>query len=307
MMKRLALLALLAPGTAVALKPAEPIAIVLAGARASLTPDGPLLSGKAKSDSQVTVIDTSHERYRFDEQGNGYRLALYVDPKHLATMAFRGTELTPTLTEDPPSDRSPGMKLDGGQRVASVRDGKNGFSKVRIEWKWQTGSFRVEGYVKSDRLTKTIGEMSEVRGEFKPDTSAPGNFKLAATPGGKPFATSKNKFRVDVQSISTQRKHTLVRTPHGTVGWIATKLLAPGPPVEMVGELGKVGHGSGTGRAPRRGTLSLGTALFDQIDGVEIGEVTGQFDYPAVQTKAGWTRHDLPTTFGVAKVWAKGG
>jgi hypothetical protein len=304
-MKRLALLTLFVSGTALALRPAEPKALLVVGARVSLTPDGPLLAGKATADRVIDVVDSSQKRYRFDEQGPGYRLGLYVDTKHLATLTFGGAELVPAMTDEPLSASSPGMKLDAGTRVASVKAAKNGFSKVRVEWTWKGGSFRVDGYIQSDKLTKTLNRFETSSVQLVADVTAPGTFKLTATPGGKAFVTRKGKERVELQTLDTEGTYTLVRTGQGAVGWIAAKQLQPITEPRGLGDIGTIGHGSGTGSAPHAGTLPIGTRLYDKIDGVDVGEVTGQFDFTAQQTKDGWKRFDLKTSFGTAKVWAK--
>ncbi len=303
-MKRLALLTLFIAGTAQALRPTEPEALLVAGARAALTPDGPLLAGKLAKDVTISVESARDERYQFAEPGAGFRLYLHTAPKYLADLTV-AADLVPAITNEPLGDSSPGMKLPEGTRLASVKAAKAGYSKVRVQWTWETGSFRVDGYVDSDKVTKTIRRMERSHVRFAPDVTAPGNFKLTAPPGGKMFARGTGKARVDLQTLETQGTYTLVRTGQGAVGWIATKELGPRVTGDTLGGIGTIGHGSGSGSAPSAGSLKVGTQLHTKIDGAVVGEVTGQFDFTAQQTKNGWQRFDLPTRFGTAKVWAR--
>lgn len=304
-MKYVALLTLFVASTAMATRPGVQQSQLEVGARVSLTAGGPKLAGKAKERRFVDVIQTKDESHGFTEQGSGFSLTLWVETKHLSTLTFGGAELVPTMSDEPLGDRSPGMKLAGGTRVASVTRAKNGFSKVRVEWTWQTGSFRVDGYLQSAKLTKTINHPEPSSVQLVPDVTAPGTFKLTATPGGKAFATGTGKERVELQTLATEGTSTLVRTGQGAVGWIATKQLQPLAAPSGLGAIGTIGHGGGTGSAPHAGTLARGTRLYDKIDGTEVGEVTGEFDFTAQQSKNGWKRFDLPTRFGTAKVWAK--
>ncbi|MBS1123373.1 MAG: hypothetical protein H6Q90_5601 [Deltaproteobacteria bacterium] len=289
------------------------VAETTAGARASLTPDGPWLPIAAKAGVRLNILDDRGARPQFLDSAQGVNLLLYAEPSALKTFSLKGAALYPAMpaAAKPLGDRSPGMKLEAGTRIDDATAVADGLTKVRLRWIWTGGSLQVDGFVPTANLGKiyTETETDATGNGFVPDVTLPDHFQLLDAPRGKPFVISTNSQRVDALTLERKAAHTLVRIEQGVVGWIASNQTKPIPKsvageedgIEGGVEGGVVGMIAG-GVNP---TLPTGTPVYDRIDGRVIGEVTWGFKLvPAKQDKT-WWRFDVKTQFGKIEVWTR--
>jgi hypothetical protein len=280
-----------------------------AGAHASLTPDGPWLPVALAKSAALEVHDATTARPRFLEQANGTRLLFYVEPAKLAMVTRSAAVLAPSRDKVTTEigQRTPGMKLRAGTKLDEVGPDDNGHTKVRLEWLWSNGSLVIEGWVVTDKIATVYKSAAAPLLSFEPDVTVPGNYELLDAPGGKPFVFSKGPDRIEVMTLSRKGKHTLVRTGHGAVGWIATRHTRKitRDDAGLFGVEGGVEAGA-LGCTPcRQPTLPRHTPLYAAIDGAWIGEVDDEFMLEPAERDGDWLRFDVDTRFGKVAVWAK--
>ena len=283
-------------------------ALAKAGARASLTPDGPWLPGKIQRPTLLAARDTVGTRpeVEADDDDFSVHLWVYADPDGLADITTAETFLAPGAEPiaAPVDDHTPGMRLMGGWDFAEVtREGRLAHVTVILDADDPHGGrLEVHGYIPAEALGKTFFSKARSVAIPPPDVSLRPSFELLDTPGGKPFAIAKNVRYLRAAKLERRGGYTLVELEYsGIVGWVANaKLLRLGPPPPP----GDGGMLTGEGVTTPR-TLPVGTPLYDAIDGHAIGEVSGHFDRPVLEQTRGWQRFEVHTSFGVLPVWAK--
>jgi hypothetical protein len=301
-----------------------------AGARASLAPDGPWLTGTLAQGEELEIHNKRGARPQFLERASGASLLMYVDAAGLATCTREGAVLYPTpasaLKER--DAKSIGMYLGAGRVLDSIGPDESGLSAVKISWHWGGGNaLELRGYIATERLVKVYAHMPEDIPAFEPDVTLPGDYKLLDAPNGKPFATSTNRDRLPAVVLEKRGGFTLVRVAQGAIGWIAAAQVKPAAaitpkkrkvkdivqPVHISkddpegdengvegGEVGGVVGGVGGDTM-----LPEHTPIYDRPDGRVVGEVSDGYMLPVPRADKAWLRYELDTRFGKVSVWAK--
>src|SRR5262245_63805412 len=170
----------------------------IAGARASLAPDGPWLPATLAQGEELE-IHKGGARPQFLERASGASLLLYIDLAGLATCTREGAALypTPAIAMKERDAKTVGMYLGAGRVLDSIGPDESGLSAVKISWHWGGGNaLELRGYIATERLVKVYTHMPEDIPAFEPTVTLPGDYKLLDAPNGKPFATSTNQDRL---------------------------------------------------------------------------------------------------------------
>lgn len=302
-----------------------------AGARASLSVDGPWLPVTLAQDDGLQIQNARGARPQFLEHVYGASLLLYADPQGLATCTLAGAVLAPSAAgvRGQRDAKAVGMSLGAGRVLDSAGPDENGATSVKISWHWGGGNaLELRGYVATAQLAKVYRHTLEAIPPFEPDVTLPGDYQLLDAPNGKPFAVSTNRDRLPAVTLEKRGAFTLVRVAQGAVGWIAsgqvkaTAAIKPKqrkvkdivqpvhiskdePDGDENGVEGGIAGGVVGGVGGGDTMLPEHTPLYDRPDGRVVGEVSDGYELAPPRADKAWLRYELDTRFGKVAVWAK--
>lgn len=217
------------------------------------------------------------------------RVAVWADRTDFEKVTRRQTLITaapPSAT--PPSQTTPGVRLDAGERLDVDPHADTGGTRVRYESSELDASIHAFGLVNTKDVDEVYEPGEHVRLEGPFDGAVPKKAEFFDSPGGRSFATIEAAAGLQTankQSPAEFRKLAPAKAGHllvaydgenaTVVGWVKLAELVVYPKPKSVG--GGIGYGTGSGRFGIKGPaieLPAGTHLDAIESGITIGVVT---------------------------------